>query len=153
MKLRTATAADAGAIAEVLVAAFKEFESAYTPAAYAATILTREIIAERIERGEMLVALADGTIVGTVTMEPHDEHVLVRSMAVAPPARGRGVARALLDEVERRAVQANRTQLTLATTPFLSAATRLYESLGFRRIAGVPRDLHGTPLILMAKGL
>ena len=153
MQLRTARPVEARAIADVLVAAFEEFKTEFTPAAYIATILNDEIIADRIARSEMLVALVEDAVVGTVTMEAHGNALLVRSMAVAPAARGAGLARGLLHEVEKRALESNSVRLELTTTPFMLAATRLYESFGFRKTQEPPRDLHGTRLIPMAKGL
>ena len=44
-------------------------------------------------------------------------------------------------------------RLVLSTTPFLDSAIRLYERAGFRRSAAGPRDLAGTPLFTMEKGL
>jgi GNAT superfamily N-acetyltransferase len=71
-------------------------------------------------------------------------------MAVRPDARGRGVATQLLDCVSAFAHERAACRLTLKTTPFLADAIRLYERAGFRRTAN-PSDLHGTPLIEMAK--
>jgi hypothetical protein len=41
----------------------------------------------------------------------------------------------------------------LSTTPFLDAAIALYERCGFRRTAGGPLELAGTPLFTMEKRL
>lgn len=55
-------------------------------------------------------------------------------MYVVPPARGRGVARLLLAELERRARRLGYAVARLDTDERLSAAMRLYESAGYRPI-------------------
>ena len=57
----------------------------------------------------------------------------VRLVAVAPSARGRGIAGALVSECVRRARAAGATELGLHTSSSMSAAMRLYERMGFVR--------------------
>jgi ribosomal protein S18 acetylase RimI-like enzyme len=68
-------------------------------------------------------------------------------------ARGRKVGLHLMRQLELFAVSKNVARLYLSTTPFLFAAIRLYESLGYRRTGEPPDDLFGTPLVCMAKPL
>ena len=100
----------------------------------------------------MWVAKEGGTVVGTVSAIERGEEVYIRSMALLPSARGRGIGRRLLAQVEAFAVSRGARRLSLTTTPFLTAAIRLYERAGFRRASG-PLDLCGTPLFAMAKEL
>jgi ribosomal protein S18 acetylase RimI-like enzyme len=94
-----------------------------------------------------------GALVGTVAAVAGDAGVHVRSMAVTPAARGRKVALHLMRQLELFAVSKNAPRLYLSTTPFLFAAIRLYEALGFRRSGEPPDELFGTPLFSMAKPL
>jgi GNAT superfamily N-acetyltransferase len=55
----------------------------------------------------------------------------VKHLYVVPAARGRGLGRLLLDEVERRARQAGAAVLLLDTNRSLEAAGGLYRSAGF----------------------
>ena len=100
-------------------------------------------IAARAEHTVVLVALVDGTIAGTATVEldrhveddwregvPPDEAHL-RMLGVDPAYRRRGVARALMDAVLALAEERGRSHITLETTPQMQAAQRMYESLGF----------------------
>jgi ribosomal protein S18 acetylase RimI-like enzyme len=153
LEIRDAQPADARAIAEVLVSAFEEFEAQYTPAAYEATILSPEIVRDRISSRAVIIAVEEDTIAGTVTLEIKDDGAHVRSMAVRPSYRGRGVARALLTEVERRAKEQGLTLLKLSTTPFLEAAIRLYRAHGYEDRANGKRDMFGTALIPLQKRL
>lgn len=58
----------------------------------------------------------------------------IKRMWVAPPARGRGVAGALLDHLEQLIRGAGRTEALLDTNSSLTAAVGLYESRGYRRV-------------------
>jgi ribosomal protein S18 acetylase RimI-like enzyme len=93
--------------------------------------------------GEILAAVDDGHILGTVTLVtwPHGGEVLrnpgegeVRALAVAAAARGRGIGRALLNAVMRRAAAREIHELLLLTRPDMRAAQHLYAEAGFQRL-------------------
>lgn len=68
---------------------------------------------------------------------PDTEHAgdgEVKRMYVAPPARGRGYARALLTALENAAREANHPVLRLTTSERQPEAIALYESCGFVRV-------------------
>lgn len=140
-------------MAEVLREAFAAFEARYTSEAFAATTPPADVLCGRLGEGPSWVAAWDGRVVGTVSALPQGAALYVRSMASRPGSRGRGVGAALLQAVEVHARTQGFARLTLTTTPFLHAAIRLYERHGFTRAPGLPGDLHGTPLIGMAKRL
>ena len=89
-----------------------------------------------------LVAECDGHIVGVVGMEHTREHALLRSTAVAPEWRGRGIARQLVERIiaesEARGIHA----LYLLTT----TAERYFPSFGFQVTTRetVPDDIRNT---------
>ncbi len=111
--------------------------------------------------GEILAAVDGGHILGTVTLMawPHGGEVLrnpgegeVRALAVAAAARGRGIGRALLAAVMRRAAVRDMRELLLLTQPDMHAAQHLYAEAGFQRLPH--RDYEYTPgHRLMAFGL
>ena len=150
-EVRRAERRDAHAIAEVLPGAFAAYASLYTGPAYRATTPTAGELLRRLSEGPAWVALRDGAIVGTVSAVPRHGGLYVRSMAVTPAARGRGVGELLLGEVERFAREHGFARLMLSTTPFLADAIRLYQRWGFRPSADGPDALFGTPLLSMAK--
>lgn len=97
-----------------------------------------------VEAGEriLLAALADGEVVGTVQIvtatPPNQPHRAdVAKLLVHPKARGQGIAAALMQEVEREAMKAGRTLLTLDTVTG-SVAERLYDRLGWNRTGVIP---------------
>ena len=67
------------------------------------------------------------------------ETVEIKRMFVTARARGRGHARALLAELERRAAAAGQRRLRLITTEVLREARRLYEDAGYAIVA-TPRE-------------
>ena len=151
LRIRRATIADAPSIARVLLAAFESFRPLYTSGGFAATTPSTEIISQRWQEGPVWLALDDHEGLGTVAAVARGERLYVRSMAVLPSARGRGVGSALLHEVESYAAAQHSCSIYLSTTPFLLDAIRLYEQFGFRRTEEEPHDLHGTPLFTMEK--
>jgi GNAT superfamily N-acetyltransferase len=149
--IRRAAPDDAPAIASVLYRSFVEYEALYTPEAFAATTPGADRVRERMDEGPAWLALQGDTAVATISAVPRGAALYVRSMAVVPAARGQAIGRALLEHVERYAIQSGFERLFLSTTPFLTGAIRLYEQWGFCRSDEGPHDLFGTPLFTMVK--
>jgi N-acetylglutamate synthase-like GNAT family acetyltransferase len=103
--------------------------------------------------GPAWVAVYREQIVGTGSVVPKPEGIYIRGMAVIPSARGLGIGRRLLDEIQRFVVAQGCARLFLSTTRFLTTAIRLYEAFGFRRMNDGPHDLFGTPLFTMEKNV
>ena len=58
----------------------------------------------------------------------------VKSMFVSPAFRGRGLARALLSELERIAAEHGCRRVRLDTSDYLTAAVALYRAAGYRDV-------------------
>ena len=108
----------------------------------AATFWTRSLAAADADERVVLGAYADGELVGTVTLlldcppnQPHRGEIAKLMTRLAH--RGRGVARTLMLEAERIAVEHGRTLLTLDTAEDDGAAG-LYEGLGYQRAGLIP---------------
>lgn len=153
VQIRRAVPDNALSIASVLHRSFIEYQSSYTPAAFAATVSTPSKIRERINEGPVWIVLKDETVVGTVSAVPKGERLYIRGMAVDPAARGGRIGCRLLECAEEFAVESGFKELFLSTTPFLSQAIRLYEQYGFCRSSEGPDGLYGTPLFTMVKTL
>ena len=153
MEVRRAVANDSAQIASVLHDSFVEYESFYTPQAFAATTPTQDQIRTRLNEGPMWVAVQNMSIAGTVSVVPKSEGLYMRSMAVLPTARGQGIGQLLLHAIEDFARVRGYQRIFLSTTPFLLRAIRLYEHFGFRRSDEGANNLFGTPLFTMVKTL
>ncbi len=152
-EIRRATARDAAIIADILLAAFAEFRPIYTEPGFDATTPSAEVIRERLLAGPSWLAFVGARAAGTVSCLMNGRRCYLRSMAVLPGERHRGIGPALLQEVERFAADQGASSIYLSTTPFLHDAIRLYERCGFRRTEEQPHDLCGTPLFTMEKRL
>ena len=144
---------EAAIISYVLHQAFVEFEPLYTPEAFAATTPTSDQIQKRWSEGPVWVVAEGSQLVGTVSAVPKVEGLYIRSMAVLPSHRGRGIGHILLQAVEHLANTQGFRRMFLSTTPFLTGAIRLYEQFGFQRRNDGPHELFGTPLFSMVKPL
>jgi putative acetyltransferase len=152
VRIRRAKKSDSAAIELLLRESFREYESAYTPEAFAITTPGKEEIEDRIKHWVVWVAVRASMIVGTVSAHAEGEALHIRSMAVRPTIRGKGIARLLLARVENFACTNGYKRLILNTTPFLTRAIRLYKRFGFE-FTGRERKWFGTRLSAMAKQL
>lgn len=93
-------------------------------------------------RAVILTARDEEGVVGTVQLQPawppnQPHRADVAKLIVHRRARGRGIAKALMQELELRARE-QRFSLLLLDTCKNSAAERLYSSLGWIRVGVVP---------------
>lgn len=153
IEIRVAEPEDASAISSLLLQSFEEYKPLYTNEGFAATTPNAEAVLDRLREGPVWIALANSSIVGTVSVVLKGESLYVRGMAVSPAARGRGIGELLLQRIEAYAIDHNCKRMYLSTTPFLDRAIRLYERFGFRRASEGPHDLSGTPLFTMARAV
>lgn len=152
-EIRLAQPDDAEAIAQVLRAAFSEYEDLYTPEGFRATTPQSTEIGNRMNEGPLWVAVVNEMIVGTSAAVLKGDSLYIRGMAVLPIARGQHIGEQLLKQIASYAVAHQCRSMFLSTTPFLHHAIRLYEEFGFSRSSEGPRDLFGTPLFTMEKCL
>ena len=114
-------------------------------------------VRSRAETAMVLVAVEDGQVLGSVTLElrqrvslthgslgPGQAHI--RMLGVDPAARGRGVGRALMERCIDESRTAGKILLTLNTTQQMKDAQRMYESMGFTR---GPDETHPDGFVLL----
>jgi len=108
---------------------------------------------------QRIVALEGDTIVGSALLLAPTEDAYkgfgvritapeVRLVAVEPSARGRGIARALMNECLRRARASGATEIGLHTSRSMKAAIRMYEAMGFQRAPENDFQPPGTELVV-----
>lgn len=104
----------------------------------------------RIEEAEVLVAEADGAIIGTAAVArpgtrfagiAQPDEVEIRILAVDQAARGRGVADRLMAACESLARDEGFAAVVLCTEPDMYAAQRLYQRRGYVRQPGRDRSI------------
>lgn len=76
-------------------------------------------------------ARAGGDMLGTGALAIKDGYGELKSMFVAPAARGQGVAAAIMRQIEDTAIEEGLPMLRLETGDKLEAAIRLYTRFGF----------------------
>lgn len=154
ISIRSATTNDAPEILACLQAAFAPYRDFYTPAAYLDTVLTPEILQERLASMQVYVAHnTSGQIVGTIACQvigSGEGHL--RGTAVLPTCQGTGIAAQLLTHAEAELRRQHCSRVTLDTTEPLERAMRFYEKFGFRR-SGKITDFFGMPLFEYHKPL
>jgi len=129
-----AEADDVGALVERVYRA-----GGWTDESYSKVLLDAS---SRIRDAAVLVAILNGSPVGTLTIaEPGSpfanvcgpDELEVRMLAIAPEARGRGLASRLMDACEAMARRGDYRAVVLSTEPDMLAAHRMYERRGYLR--------------------
>jgi ribosomal protein S18 acetylase RimI-like enzyme len=100
--------------------------------------LERADVGERVVLGARLDGLLAATVTLTLAPWPNQPHrAEIAKLMTASEHRGRGLARALMAEAERIAIERGRTLITLDTAEEDGAAG-FYERLGYVRVGLVP---------------
>lgn len=140
--LRDADPAEHAVVAELLATCYAEHATSFPPRMW--QTYRREIVAvpERLGVADLLVAADADGLVGAVTLYRGDGGdpdwppgtASLRLLAVRPSTRARGIGGALVEACLARSAGRGCTALGLHTAPFMHAAARLYERMGFVRV-------------------
>ncbi|MFE4873794.1 GNAT family N-acetyltransferase [Streptomyces sp. NPDC056682] len=118
-----------------LLAYFTELQESFDTGFDPARSLLPDASELRPPRGLFLVARVDGEPIGCAGLKlPPGAPAEIKRMWVAPHARGLGLGRRFLTELEERAAQHGRDVLRLDTNKALGAAIGLYHSFGFQEV-------------------
>jgi ribosomal protein S18 acetylase RimI-like enzyme len=142
--VRPARPEDMEAASGVNRAAYAEYGAVLSPERIAHYLDSAGDVRSRLDVAELLVAVLDGEVVGSVTYYapgpraeaqgwPADWAGL-RLLAVAPVARGLGIGRAIMEASVERARADGATALALHTTEMMEVARAMYERMGFIRV-------------------
>lgn len=92
------------------------------------------------QNGAFWVVEQDGTVVGTAAFHPIDrgeQAVEIRKMYLLPEARGQGLGRFLLGQLETAIAALGYQEIWLETATVLKEAVAMYESSGYLPATGV----------------
>lgn len=147
LTIRTATEADFDDVLRVQAVAFGEYAGLYEVGAW--TKETRESLAQDAEEKHVLVAEVGGAVVGSVRFWTVAGVCVIRLLSVSPSHQKRGIAKALMQELEVRTRDAHKFY---ACTMLRTARNvNLFLSLGYRPEALLPKHYHHLDLICFAK--
>ncbi len=138
--VRPATAADLEPVGRITVQAYTDDGLLHADADYVAELADA---ARRAGQAELWVAVDGDEVVGSVTFCPEGSAFAelarggegeFRMLGVAPSARRRGIAEALVVRCVERSRELGYAALVLCSMREMATAHRLYERLGFRRL-------------------
>lgn len=101
--------------------------------------------------GSLYIAKVDGALAGCVAMKKHEGEENtgeLKRLYVRPEFRGKGYARKLSEKIVEDAKAVGYDALYLDTLPFLTAAQRLYGSMGFEVCAAYNEDPMGCSIFM-----
>ncbi|MGL5059109.1 MAG: GNAT family N-acetyltransferase [Microcoleus sp.] len=90
--------------------------------------------------GEFWVVERQGQIVGTAAYYPIERGknaVEIRKMYILPPARGQGLGKFLLQELESKIAIRGFNEIWIETATVLKEAVKMYENSGYQQTNGV----------------
>ena len=147
LKIRFATEQDFPEILRIQSEAFGEYEGIYDVTPW--TKETLENIKLNAQDKVILVAECDNKLAGSVRFGIAGGVCIIRLLSVSPGHQGRGIGKALMQEIERIATQAHK--LYVCTMLRTSRNTHLFLNLGYRPEALLPDHYNHTDLICFAK--
>jgi len=145
--LRRAVAADAPAITELVVAAYRHYE----PLIGRTPLPMLAHYEDAVRQHEVWVLVADGELVGVLELEPRADHLWIENVAVLPAWQGRGLGRRLMLHAEDEARAHGLGEIGLLTNERYAANIAMYTRYGYREVDRTPHQ--GTDLVWFRKTL
>ena len=145
LTIREARDEELDIVASLVVDAYSEFAARMAPDAWSSFAQDIANVRGRTIDAQVIVAVRDDHIVGTVTRYQdwrgaQQDASVVRVLAVPPDERGTGVGRALMEHCIALARDEGKERLVLAVSQEMEEARDLYDSLGFRRDPGLDHE-------------
>ena len=142
----------------VLRAAFQQYENFIPSGVWQSYLEDILDVRSRLAEAELIVAVLNKQIVGTVTLYSNVSRILkapwpkgwagIRLLAVHPKYRREGIGRILMEECIRRCRDRGIATIGLHTTEIMYVARRMYERMGF---IPIPKfDFHPSPGVVIA---
>lgn len=131
-------------VKEILLRSYAQYESHFTKPKWINYLLELQTASEQAGIDYFILAKVNEEIVGTVQVyrngeaayderAPKIDYPVIRFLAVDPKARGKGIAKKLLDEAITYGKSKQGRKILLHTMEMMPDAARLYESYGFDR--------------------
>lgn len=140
VEIRDATERDMEEVLRISLAAHREYAEVLEPAEWETLESGVSNVARLAEGGTVIVAEAEGAVVGCVVYFPagssslgifEDGWASIRMLSVDPEHRSLGLGRLLSEECVARAQRGGAEKVALHTGEQMVAARRLYERMGF----------------------
>lgn len=145
--IRPASEVDFPALLQVQQAAFGEYAGVYNLSGW--TTETLESLKDDAREKHILVAEANGEIVGSVRFWTVAGVCVIRLLSVSPPSQSRGVGKALIREIERVTTDAHKIY---ACTMLRTARNIQFSlNLGYKAETILPDHYDHLDLICFAK--
>ncbi len=128
--IREAVPEDAPLLVRLLREAFEEYRWKLDPPS-SAHDKTEDVVLRELGDGGALIAEPSSGPRGCVFFHPRPDHLYLDRLAVLPPFRGQGVARALMEAVEARARALGPTPVRLNVRLTLRALQDWYARQGY----------------------
>ncbi len=135
IKIRLAGPEQAGAVLRLTLAAFALHADLLDPPS-SVFQETEEDVLEAMRAGAVLVAIDDGELVGAARLRPLPEQqaLICGRLAVDPRRQGRGVGTALMEAVERRALDEGYAAAVVGVRLPLEGNLRFFAKRGYVQI-------------------
>lgn len=145
--IRPATEADFEVLLQVQQTAFGEYASLYEVSAW--TTETLDSLKQDAKEKRILVAEAEGAVIGSVRFWTVAGVCVIRLLSVSPAHQHRGVGKALIQEIER--VTADAHKFYACTMLRTARNIHFFLNLGYKAETVLPNHYHHLDLICFAK--
>lgn len=145
VEIREARDDELDIVASLVVDAYGEFAARMAPDAWSSFAQDIANVRGRSIDAEVVVALRDDWIVGTITRYPdwrgaQQDASAIRVLAVPPDERGTGVGKALVQHCIDTARHEGKHRVVLTVTQEMESARDLYDRLGFERESSLDHE-------------
>ena len=147
IRVRPATEADFAALLKVQQAAFGEYATVYEVSAW--TTETLDSLRNDAKEKRILVAEAEGVIVGSVRFWTVAGVCVIRLLSVSPAHQKQGIGKALIQEIER--VTADAHKFYACTMLRTARNIQFFLNLGYKAETMLPNHYHHLDLICFTK--
>jgi len=147
VRIRPATEADFASLLQVQQAAFGEYATVYEVSAW--TTETLDSLRNDAKEKRILVAEAEGVIVGSVRFWTVAGVCVIRLLSVSPAHQKQGIGKALIQEIER--VTADAHKFYACTMLRTARNIQFFLNLGYKAETMLPNHYHHLDLICFTK--